>query len=139
MRNLRPWVVGIFVCLASACTRSPAPRPLPPAPPPTPAELHESPLVAPGQIELEITDWHEAPSPDKKTVTLTGRLINGGDRTTRAVAVTIDGRDANDAVVLSAKAAPSTDTIPPDGTATFSVTVENRPDVVRYHVEALAR
>jgi len=139
MSNLRPWIVAILICSIGGCLRSPAPRPVPPPPTPTPAVLHEDALPPPEQLDLQISDWLEVRDPGHRQVTLTGRLINRGDRTTRDVSVTIQALDAKDTVVLSINAPPSTNAIPPGGMATFSVTVEDRSDVVRYHVKAFAR
>lgn len=139
MSKLRAWAVAILICSMSACLRSPVPRPASPPPTPTPVVLHEDTLPSPERLELQISNWQETPSPDRRHVTLTGRLINRGDRTTREVSVTIQALDAQDAVLLSVSATPSTNAIAPDGTATFTATVDNRPEVARYHVEALAR
>jgi len=139
MSNPRAWTVAILIWSLSGCLRSPVPRPASPPPTPAPAVLHEDALPPPERLELQISNWEETPSPDRRHVTLTGRLTNRGDRTTHDVSVTIQALDAQDAVVLSVNATPSTNAIAPDGTATFAVTVDNRPEVARYHVEALAR
>ncbi|HUI27962.1 MAG TPA: FxLYD domain-containing protein [Candidatus Kryptonia bacterium] len=105
---------------------------------PTPA-LREEKVEPLEQPQLEIVDLQETPSADKKLVTLTGILRNHGTGPTHHLLVRVEARDENDAVLLSADAAPTTEVVPPGATATFTVTVENRREVARYHVEALAR
>ena len=127
----------IVICLLVSACRQEVPIPIPPLPP-TPA-LREEDVQALEQPQLEIVDLHELPTADKKRVTLTGTLRNHGTGPTRHLVVRVEARDQDDAVLLSAEATPSTEIVPPGGAVTFSVTVDNRSDVVRYHVETLAR
>lgn len=91
------------------------------------------------KLEMAIADLTETPSLDRKTVTVTGTLVNRGARATRELYVHVEALDRNGAVVLSADPVPSTKAIAPGATGSFSVTFENRPDVDRYHVEAIGR
>jgi hypothetical protein len=72
-------------------------------------------------------------------VTVTGRLVNRGGGATRQVFVRVEALNRDGAVVQSPNSEPNTELIQPDSTATFSVKLENRPDVDRYHVEAVSR
>ncbi len=123
--------------MLGACAREvPVRIELPPPPTPGMREEEVRPLELP---EVEIADLQETPSADQKQVTLSGTLRNQGAGPTRQLSVRVEARNASDSVVLSADASPSTEAIPPRGTATFTVTLENRPDVVRYHVKAITR
>ena len=133
-RYLLSWFV-----VASSLTSCVPPAPVtPPAPPPTPA-LSEEPLAPPERLDVAIIDFHETPGPDRKTVTVTGTLVNRGTRATRQVRVHVEALDKGGAVVVSADPVPSTQLIAPGSTSTFAVTFENRPDIDRYHAEAISR
>jgi hypothetical protein len=130
---------ALVVAIGSAVTACVPPAPLPPpAAPPTPA-LSEEPLAPPERLDVAIIDFHEAPSPDHKTVTVTGTLVNRGTRTTNSVHVHVEALDKSGAAVASVNPVPSTQLIAPGSTASFSVTFENRPDIDRYHAEAVSR
>jgi hypothetical protein len=53
--------------------------------------------------------------------------------------VHVEALDHNGAVLISADSEPSTEAIAPGASGSFSVTLENRRDVHRYHVEAISR
>jgi hypothetical protein len=128
------WVALTFV--ASACV--PPVQIPPPVPPPTPALTEEE--IAPiERLDVAIIDFYETRSPDRKTVTVTGTLINRGTRATRVVHVRVEALSTDGAVVASTDPAPSTQSIVPGATATFSSVFENRPDIDRYHAEAMSR
>ena len=127
------------LALAMVATACVPPAPVtPPAPPPTPV-LSEEDIKADEKLDVVIVDFHETPSPDRKTVAVTGTLVNRGSRTTRQVHVHFEALDKDGAVVVSADPAPSTQRIAPASTATFGVTFESRPEIDRYHVEAISR
>jgi hypothetical protein len=128
------WLVVAIV--ATSCV-PPAPV-TPPAPPPTPA-LTEEQIQPTERLDVQIIDFHETPSPDHKTDTVTGTLVNRGTRATREVRVHVEALDKNGAAVSSTNPAPSTQVIAPGATATFSATFEGRADVDRYHAEAISR
>jgi len=136
MTGKRMWLVG--ACLVTGACRVKPPVPTQVAPPPTPA-LQEEDIRPLEQPQLEIVDLRETPSVDKKRVTLTGTLRNHGTGATHSLLVRVEARDENDDVLLSAEATPSTEEVAPGDTVTFTVTIENRPDVSRYHVETLAQ
>lgn len=115
----------------------PAPMP-PPAPPPTPVFSEEE-IRPPERLDVAITDFNETRSPDSKTVLVSGTLVNRGTRATRDVHVHVEALDKDGAVVASTDPAPSTQLIAPGSTATFSATFENRPEIDRYHAEAISR
>jgi hypothetical protein len=115
------------------------PAPLSPPPPPTPRPIYEEAIQPVETLEIAIVDLNESRSPDGKTVTVTGTLVNRGTRATREVNVHVEALDKGGAVIDSADPAPSTNRIAPDSTATFSVTFESRPDIDRYHAEAISR
>jgi hypothetical protein len=125
-----------FSLVATACV-PPAPV-TPPAPRPTPV-LSEEEISPPQRLDVAIIDFHETPSADRKTVTVTGTLVNRGTRTTNQVRVHVEALDKNGVAVLSADPVPSTQLIAPDSTATFSALFENRPEIDRYHAEAISR
>ena len=109
-----------------------------PATPPTPTLSEEA--IAPAErLDVAIIDFHETPGPDRKTVTVTGTLVNRGTRTTRQVHVHVEALDKGGAVLVSADPVPSTQLIAPGSTSTFAVTFENRPEIDRYHAEAISR
>lgn len=132
------YLLGGFVVAASLISCVP-PAPLTPAAaPPTPALSEEA--IAPAErLDVAIIDFHETPSADRKTVTVTGTLVNRGTRATRQVHVHVEALDKGGAVVVSADPVPSTQLIAPGSTSTFSVTFENRPEIDRYHAEAISR
>jgi len=123
--------------LVAACT--------PPAPPSAPARAEPARAVSEEEIKpvqkpnLAIIDLVETPTADKKTVTVSGRLVNRGTGTTREVYVHVEALDHDGAVLISADSEPSTEAIAPGATGGFSVMLENRRDVDSYHVEAISR
>jgi hypothetical protein len=130
-------VFALAGALVAACT--------PPAPPSAPARaepalpIYEEELKPVAKPHLAIIDLVETPTADKKTVTVSGRLVNRGTGTTRQVYVHVEALDHNGAVLISADSEPSTEAIAPGASGSFSVTLENRRDVDRYHVEAISR
>ncbi len=132
------YAAGWFVALAALISCVP-PAPLAPPPPPTPRPISEEAIQPVETLETAIIDLNESRSPDGKTVTVTGTLVNRGTRATREVHVHVEALDKDGAVIVSADPAPSTNRIAPDSTATFSVTFESRPDIDRYHAEAISR
>ena len=128
------WVA--LTALTGACV-PPAQIP-PPAPPPTPA-LSEEEIAPVERLDVAIIDFHEAPSPDRKTVMVAGTLVNRGTRATRVVHVRVEALDKDGGVVVSADPAPSTQSIAPGTTAMFAAVFENRPEIDRYHAEAMSR
>ena len=128
-----------LVALAGAVASCVPPAPItPPAPPPTPV-LTEEEIQPGGRLDVAIIDFHETPSSDRKTVAVTGTLVNRGTRTTQRVHVHVEALDKDGAVVVSADLLPSTQLIAPGSTSTFAVTFENRPEIDRYHAEAVSR
>jgi hypothetical protein len=136
---MKPVTGGLLatLCLLVSCT-PPVPVRLGVPPPPAPV-LQEENVPPVERPEIEILDLQQTPTPDRKRVTLTGTLRNQGNAETHQLMIRIEAQDKERAVVLSADAQPSSDEVPPGGTATFTATVDNRPEVVRYHVEAIAR
>lgn len=133
-RSLPCWIV-----VASFLISCVPPAPVtPPAAPPTPA-LSEETIAPPERLDVAIIDFHEAPSADHKAVTVTGTLVNRGTRTTSSVHVHVEALDKGGAVVASVNPVPSTQLIAPGSTASFSATFENRPEIDRYHAEAISR
>ena len=114
--------------------------PAPPVPPtvPTPA-LSEEDLKPEERPDITITDLEEVSSPDHKVVTVTGTLVNRGMGATREVYVRVEALNREGAVVATADSDTLGGRILPGATARFSVRLENRADIERYHVEALAR
>lgn len=121
---------------AAACV-PPATIP-PPAPPPARAFSEEE-ITPPERLDVVIIDFNETPNADRTTVQVSGTLVNRGTRATHDVHVHVEALDKNGAVVMSTNPVPSTQLIAPGATATFSVTFENRPDIDRYHAEAISR
>ena len=105
---------------------------------PTPA-LSEEELRAEERPNIAIADLDETAGPDQKVVTVTGTLVNRGTGPTLAVFVRVEALNRDGAVVVSADSEPIAGVIPPGATARFSVVLENRTDIDRYHVEAVAR
>jgi hypothetical protein len=133
----RTIVLVCTVMLLASCAPPARPRtPLAPQPTPPIAEEVLKPVEKP---KIEIADLNETPSPDRKTVTVSGTLVNRGTGPTHEVYVHVEALDTDGAVVVSADSEPSSETIQPGGTGTFSVMFENRPSIERYHVEAVTR
>ena len=132
----RTIVCVMLAIVASACV-PPAPMP-PTAPPPTPV-LTEEQIAPVERLDVAIIDFHETQSPDRRTVMVTGTLVNRGTRATRVVHVRVEALDKDGAVVVSADPTPSTQNIAPGATATFAAVFENRPEIDRYHAEAMSR
>ncbi|MFI5398756.1 MAG: FxLYD domain-containing protein [Candidatus Binatia bacterium] len=130
-------LLSATVALLASCAPPVAPLPPPPMVP-TPAVSEEEirPVVRPN---LAITDVNELPSPDGKSVTVTGTLVNRGTGPSREVYVHVEAINRDGAVIVSADSEPTSEVIGPGSTARFSVLLENRSDVDRYHVEAVSR
>lgn len=122
----------------TACTPRVMSTAPPPPPPPTPV-LEEEPLRPIERPDVAITDVNEISSPDGKTVTVTGTLINRGTGPTREVSTAIAALDKNGVVLMSARVDPTPPSIAAEGTASFSATFANRPDIDRYRVEVISR
>ncbi len=133
-RSLRFALYAVSTCVTS-CAPS---APLVPAAVPTPAVSEEA-LRAEERPDIAIIDLDETVGPDQHVVTVTGTLVNRGTGATRALFVRVEALNRDGAVVARADAEPTVGVIPPGATARFSVLLENRGDVDRYHVEALAR
>lgn len=130
--------LALVTTLLPACVRPPAPPPSPPAP--APGIYYEEDLRVPDKPQVEIIDLRETVSEDQQRVSVTGTVINRGTKTTAELSVKVNALDAQDAVVLSVFAVPSTSRLAPGGgTATFTATLDNRAEVRRYHVEAMAK
>jgi hypothetical protein len=110
-----------------------------PPPPPPPKILYEEVLNPIERPALTITNVVETANPDGTTVTVSGTLVNHGSGSTQQVSVRVAALNADGVELFSAGAVPSTERIAPDSTATFAVTLEKRPGVNQYHVEAIAR
>ncbi len=131
-------ILPLGLVLVSACT-PPAPPPPPPPPVAATPPLSEEELKAVERPDIAITDINETPSADRKNVTVSGTLVNRGRGATREVYVHVEGLSRDGAVVEMADSEPTTEAIQPGSTATFAVHMENRAEVDRYHVEAVAR
>ncbi len=70
---------------------------------------------------------------------MSGTLINRGHASTLELRVKITACDKDDNVIDVVEAVPNNDLVPPGGTAKFSATLPNHPEVVRYQVQAYAR
>jgi hypothetical protein len=125
------------VLFVAACARRPVPL-APPLPLPPPPIVEEE-IKAVEKPNIGIVDLNETPSEDRRTVTVTGTLVNRGTGTTHEVYVHVEALERNGAVLVSADSDPTTELIAPGSTAHFSVVFENRADVDRYHVEAISR
>ena len=110
----------------------------PPAPPPAPV-LSEEEIAPVETVDIAIIDFQETRSPDRTTVTVAGTLVNRGTRATHVVHVRVEALNKDGAVVVSAEPAPSTQSIAPGTTASFAAVFDNRPDIDRYHAEAMSR
>lgn len=123
------WVAG---CTQLAPPSAPA-RAAPPLP------IYEEEIKTLQKPDVAIIDLNEIPSADKKTVTVSGVLVNRGTGPTREVYVHVEALNRDGAVLVSADSEPSSEAILAAGTGRFSVTFENRADADRYHVEAISR
>jgi hypothetical protein len=132
--------VALLLLLVTVLACAPPPT-LPPPPPPVVATppLSEEEIKPLERPNIAITDLDETASPDGKTVTVSGMLVNRGRGATREVYVHVEALNRDGAVVQFADSEPSTELIQSGSTAAFSVKLENRPDIDRYHVEAVSR
>lgn len=135
----RACVVLLTPLAAMAMLSCVSPAPVTPPPPPPARAFAEEEIKPEERLDVEIIDLHETPSPDRKTVMVTGTLLNRGTRATREIHLHVEALDKDGAVVVSANPSPSTQRIAPTSTGTFTVMFENRPDIDRYHVEAISR
>ena len=138
MRFIHWTRLSLLALVGGAISCVPPAPPTPPAPPPAPA-FSEEVIKPPERLDVAIIDFNETPSVDRKTVLVTGTLVNRGTRTTNNVQVHVEALDKNGAVVASVNPLPSTQLIAPGLTATFSATFESRPEIDRYHAEAISR
>jgi hypothetical protein len=128
---------GLLVIMLAICACAPRPKPLPP--PPEGQAYSEEALPAPENARVEIIDLQEIPEPETQRVRIAGTLINYGKRATGQVSVKVRAVDENGNVVASIYGVPSTQQIPPGGSATFAAWFDDMPQVRRYHVEAVVR
>ena len=137
--NARSAALLLLALAATSCVPRQPPEPPAPPPLPPPKVLYEEVIAPVERPALSITDIVETPSPDRRSVTVSGTLINRGTGATHDVSVQVEALNADGAVVLSTAATPTTQHIAPGTTAEFSATFDTRPDVDRYHVEAISR
>jgi hypothetical protein len=135
----------LIICLAALASllpgcvpRQPPEPPRQPAPPP-PRVLYEEDLKPVERPQILITDVNETLSEDRRTAIVNGTLVNRGNGATHELAITVWGLDKVGAEVAQRQAVPSTQRIPPGGTATFTANFERRPEIDHYHVEAVSR
>jgi hypothetical protein len=127
-------VVALFAFQACA----PRPQVMPPEPPPAQSYSEEE-LPAAENARVEIIDLQEIPEPEARRVRVAGTLINFGKATTKQVSVKVRAVDENGGVVAMIYGTPSTQEIPPGGSATFTAWFDDLPQIRRYHVEAMVR
>ncbi len=132
------WTFASFILALGSISCVPPAPPAPLAPPPTPVFSEEQ-LSPPERLDVAIIDFKETPSADRRTVEVSGILVNRGTRTTSEVHVHVEALDKDGAVVASTNPAPSTQLITPGSTATFSAAFESRPEIDSYHAEAISR
>src|SRR5206468_1442507 len=100
-RSLRGVVAATIISVGVAACR----HPMPPAaashaaPPP---QLREEEIRVLLKPQIAIVDLTETPSADKKTMTVSGALVNRGTGATREVYVHVDVLDRNGAVLATA-------------------------------------
>jgi hypothetical protein len=129
-------IAWLGIACSAACR---APKPPPPVPTPVPPLVTED-LPVPHWLELDIVNLVEQVSPDRSRVTVSGVLVNRGNRPTKRVDVRVEGLDATGRVLVSMEGVPSSQNLQSDGgTASFQAELPNDPGVDRYHVKALAQ
>ena len=129
------------LCLLGACLRAPNPPPrlLAPTPAPTPRILQED-VPPPQRLEVEVRDFKATDTADGAGVTVTGTIVNKGNRATVQVVAVVEAFNAAGELVARLPAVPETMVIAPYGGSTsFRAALDFSPDVVRYHVEVVAR
>lgn len=114
-------------------------EPLPPPEPRRPKINYEQDLPPVEKPRVEIIDLQEIPEAEGNRVRISGTLINFGKAPTTQVSVKVRAVDASGHVVNLIYGVPSTQNIPSGGSATFTAFFEDRPEVTRYHVEAVVR
>ncbi len=127
-------VVIALVALSACVARKPkvAPFPEPPRPP-----IVEEDLTPVGRAEVGILDLNDEPGADKKTVVVSGTLVNRGSRPTRRIIVHVQALDANGTVVTETQGFATPEAIAPGDTGRFTVEMANLPNIQDYHVEVL--
>src|SRR5262252_5115328 len=100
-----------FLTLNAGCIREPEPPPPPPVAPAmaAPGIYYEENLQPEPTVRLEIIGLDDARDAVSKRVTVTGTLVNRGNRPTSQVSVKVTALDENGDMVLSIAALPSTD------------------------------
>jgi hypothetical protein len=137
MRSRRSGLIFLMSLGVAGCAPI---EPLPPPPPPPDSPVvYEKDLPPAERARVEIIDLQEIPEPESKRVRVNGTLVNFGKASTSQVSVKVRAVDANGQVVNMIYGVPSTQYIPPGGSATFTAWFDDRPDVRRYHVEAVVR
>jgi hypothetical protein len=130
------WALAVTLLALQAC--APRPQPLPPEPPAAHTYSEEA-LPQVENARVEIIDLQEIPEPEAKRVRVAGTLINFGKSATTQVSVRVRAVDENGGVVAMIYGTPSTQEIPPGGSATFTAWFDDLPQIRRYHVEAVVR
>lgn len=130
------WAAVVALLALQAC--APRPQPLSPEPPPAQTYTEEE-LPVVQNARVEIIDLQEIPEPEAKRVRVAGTLINFGKAATTRVSVKVRAVDEKGAVVAMIYGTPSTQEIPPGGSATFTAWFDDLPQIRRYHVEAVVK
>ncbi len=79
-------------------------------------------IIFPPADGLKVEGMKFAPASGYNSAKVTGRVHNTGKQTASGVSVLVTGYDAKGKLAAVAKGSPDLDTIPPDGTAAFTVT-----------------
>lgn len=132
---------GAVLWLATGCLMAPNPPPRPAVPTPTPTlRIQQEDVPPPQRLEVEIRDFQATDGADGAGVTVTGTIVNTGNRATTNVVAVVEAFNAAGDLVARVPAVPETTILAPYGGATkFRATLDFSPDVVRYHVEVVAR
>jgi hypothetical protein len=133
-------LVVLTALLTCACIRDPELPPPPPPAAPAPGLYYEENLQPDPTVRIEIIDLGDEVDRERRRVTVTGLLLNRGDRATTQVTVKVHALDEHGDVVASVYAVPASDRIPAHGgRVRFTAELEQNAAIRSYHVEALAR
>ncbi len=106
------------------------------AEPPRPPIVEED-LKPVERAEVGILDLNEELGASKKTVVVSGTLVNRGSRPTRRIIVRVQALDGGGKVLAETQAFATPEAIAPGNTGRFTVEMANQSDTQDYHVEVL--
>jgi len=85
---------------------------------------------------LTIVGLKQSDSEDERSVLIEGTLRNQGAAPTKKIQVKVDGLDESGRVITTVSVPPTSEVIPPGGSATFATRIANSPAIRKFHIKA---